>query len=93
MPGVTDIGPGFSAAQVSTTDCPGLTEVTSDLNSMIRASGHGKFGGNWQLLVWPYADAFAADQSARKSVMEIIGYFFTMGLTFVKTGSACRPAV
>jgi len=92
MSGVTDIGPGFSAAQVSTTD-PGLTEVTSDLNSMIRASGHGKFGGSWQLLVWPYADAFAVDQSARKSVVEMIGFFFTMGFTFLKTGSACRPAV
>jgi hypothetical protein len=50
-PGVIVIAPGFSAAQLNTTGCPGLMEILSALNSMIRASGHGKFRGNRQPLV------------------------------------------
>src|SRR5688572_1164504 len=74
-PGVTNIAPGFSATQDSTMDSPGLIEVRSASNDMIRASGHGNCGGRLQpRVVWACALEDAISTRATKRMIRVIRF-------------------
>src|SRR5687768_500555 len=79
-PGVTDIAPGFSATQDSTTDSPGLIEVRSASNDMIRASGHGNCGGRLQpRVVWAATQPGAISNVPMNTTMRVIFRSFWSG--------------